>query len=990
MNYLKLNEKLLKHHLKNKKRITLSLIVTFMITGGLGITEEEILARDLRPRQAKSNIRPESGGPTLDYAGQEKIDVVNIVAPGQGGISHNKFIDFSVGEKGVIFNNNATEDYVTSKLGGIVNKNNKLNGQEASAILNEVTGNNSSYLDGPVEIAGKKADFILANENGISVNGAGFINTNGVTLTTGKVSTNGGNINVDVTKGNISIIGQGVETAGNYFNVISQTIELYGQVAAKTGEYDANLNFIAGNNKVNSINTSNPQIAESSNLSDSAIKYGIHAGPLGAMYGNNIRLISTAHGLGVKHEGIIRSKGDINIDAKGDITIGGLTSEKNINVKGTGNLDTINGVYEVEGKKYNYGISSKEGIILSVDGDMTFRNFITANGKAGLEVSAQNLKILGDKKTTSGILAEGNLILKVTGDITTDILLRPVGKDNTVLLLVTEEDGSVKVIDPVSGRTLSDSEYSWVGTGIQGEKIDISSKTFTNNTSIVNTRNLMDETFIKISTDDKFLNRGSVYSSGSLEINSKNIENIKGASLQGADIKINGETINNYGEIRQNIANQGESTNRLGGIKINFKNGTFRNEGTVSGYAVEIDGQGFNLVNTKDGKIVASTVDYPAGQGSITIRVKDLSSEGIIQSYGSGTQNNITIDVETLSNIFGYIIAQKGDVTITSTGKIINSGEIFADKSVTISSTGASIRNEGGSSSIGAGKNVSITAKNAELVNNGKIYAAEKLLVIVNELLNSGTSDGLREYLKAFYNLGQDGTKKIDEIITELEAKLKTASAEERKILEEKINLFKNLKEQLKDFNDSLEVLPGIGTMSANSIEITTGTATQNNGIVKANEDIKITSDGKINNTGILEAGTDVTLEAKGDIVNSQRIYAGNKIDITGKSFKATGSDKLLTDYATALNDFSKAGGDAKLDELNKKIADLEAQLKSGTESAGLQNTKAELDKLINERKSLAALKAKISSLAEKLENGKDGTGLSTIESKNVNLNLKM
>ena len=55
MNYLKLNEKLLKHHLKNKKRITLSLIVTFLITGGLGFVEEEALARDLRPRNEKNH-----------------------------------------------------------------------------------------------------------------------------------------------------------------------------------------------------------------------------------------------------------------------------------------------------------------------------------------------------------------------------------------------------------------------------------------------------------------------------------------------------------------------------------------------------------------------------------------------------------------------------------------------------------------------------------------------------------------------------------------------------------------------------------------------------------------------------------------------------------------------------------------------------------------------------------------------------------------------
>ena len=957
MNYLKLNEKLLKHHLKNKKRITLSLIVTFMITGGLGITEEEILARDLRPRQAKNDIKPDTSkghGPTLEYTGTNNVGVINIVAPGSNGISHNQFIDFNVGQQGVIFNNNSSKDYVTSSLAGIINKNPNLKGQEASTILNEVTGTQGSYLDGPIEIAGKRADFILANENGINVNGAAFINTNGVALTTGKVNTNG-NLSIDVSKGNIAIEEGGIEVSGNYFNVISQTIELFGQVSSKNNENDANLNFIAGNNRVTLSDKANPQVTK---LSDSTTekKYGIYAGSLGAMYGNNIRLISTAHGLGVRHEGIIRSKGDITIEADGDIAIGGLNSEKNITVTGKGKLETINGTYKVDNKIYNYSIVSTKGINLNVTGDMEINSFISANGAEGLQITAKNLKILGDKKTTAGILAQGLLLIKVEGDITIEALLRPVrnGSTSDDPPLIIGEDG--KVIDPITEKILNESQYSWVGSGIQGERIEISSTNFTNDSTISNTRRLQDKSSIKITATDKLINNKLISSSGKLELNAGKLENKEGASLQGSDIKIVAGSIENAGDIRQNMDSQGETADRFGKVEIDFTNGNFINKGTVSGYEVVINGTGFVLENTESGKIVASTVDYPLGQGSITIKVKDLKNKGLIQSYGSGFQNDITIDVETLSNILGHIIAQRGNITITSKGEIVNSGEIYAEKDVNITSTGASIRNEGGSSSIGAAKNVTITAENAKLENSGKIYAAEKLLVIVSELLNNGSSDGLKKYLEAFYNLGQDGTKEIDKIIGELEGQLQNTPTEtEKQLIQQKIDLFKDLKEQLKNFNSSLETLPNIGTMSANSIDITTKKLAQNNGIIKANNDIQIASEDGINNTGILEAGTDVTLEAKGDIVNSQRIYAGNKIDITGKSFKATGSDKLLTDYATTLKEFSTAGGDTKLDELNKKIADLEAQLKAGTESTELQSTKAELDKLIEERKSLAA-----------------------------------
>ena len=855
-----------------------------------------------------------------------------------------------------------------------------------------MTGSSSSYLDGPIEIAGKKADFILANENGISVNGAGFINTNGVTLTTGKVNNNNGNLSVDVTKGNISIEKGGVETSGNYFNVISQTIELYGQVSAREGENDANLTFIAGNNRVNLNNKANPEIIEATQGEITDKRYGIYAGPLGAMYGNNIRLISTAHGLGVRHEGIIRSKGDISIEADGDIAIGGLNSEKNIDIKGKGNLETLDGTYQVNGKTYNYSITSTKGIKLNVTGDMDIRTFISANGTEGLAITANNLKILGDKKTTAGILAQGELIVKVTGDITIDVLMRPVKKDYTQndppLVLITDANGNIVVKDPITGKVLGEGEYSWVGTGIQGERIDISSNTFTNNSTITNTRYLLDKSSIKIDAKERLTNNNLIYSSGTLTLNSKNIENKKGASLQGADINITTENITNSGEIRQNVAKQGETANRLGKVKIDFKNGIFTNEGTVSGYTVEINGEGFNLINTKEGKIIASTLDYPAGQGTITIKVKDLKTEGIIQSYGAGTRNDINISVDTLSNILGYIIAQKGNVTITSTGNITNSGEIFADKDVNITSTtGKEINNNGGSASIGAGQNVTITAKNAELKNSGKIYAAQKLLVMVSDLINVGDSEGIKKYLEAFYNLGQDGSKEIDDIINELTKKLEsTTSSTDKKLLEDKIKLFNELKDQLKEFNDSLETLPGIGSMSANTIEISTEKGTQNNGIVKANQDIKITSKDKINNTGILEAGTDVTLKAEGDIVNSQRIYAGNKIDITGKSFEATGSNDLLIKYATILDGFTKLGGDSKLEELNKEIDNLQQTLKAASTTELANELKAKIDKLVEERNKLGDLKAQIASLVEKQSNGKDGTGLSTIESKNVSI----
>ena len=58
-------------------------------------------------------------------------------------------------------------------------------GSEASLILFQVTGTTVSDLDGTIEVFGTKAGLIIANPNGITCGGCGFINADRVDLVTG-------------------------------------------------------------------------------------------------------------------------------------------------------------------------------------------------------------------------------------------------------------------------------------------------------------------------------------------------------------------------------------------------------------------------------------------------------------------------------------------------------------------------------------------------------------------------------------------------------------------------------------------------------------------------------------------------------------------------------------------------------------------------------------------------------------------------------------
>ena len=113
------------------------------------------------------------------------VPLIDIVTPNGTGLSHNKFSDFNVGTPGLILNN-FNGEVGTSNLGGVTPGNPNLrNSGPASVILNEVTGGNRSALNGPTEVFGGRADVIIANPNGITCAGCGFINTPHATLTTG-------------------------------------------------------------------------------------------------------------------------------------------------------------------------------------------------------------------------------------------------------------------------------------------------------------------------------------------------------------------------------------------------------------------------------------------------------------------------------------------------------------------------------------------------------------------------------------------------------------------------------------------------------------------------------------------------------------------------------------------------------------------------------------------------------------------------------------
>lgn len=94
-----------------------------------------------------------------------------------------------------------------TQLAGWVQGNANMAKGAAKVIVNEVTSARPTAMNGFLEVGGNRASVVIANPNGITVNGGGFINTSRAVLTTGKpVYDAGGRLtSFDVREGDVRL-----------------------------------------------------------------------------------------------------------------------------------------------------------------------------------------------------------------------------------------------------------------------------------------------------------------------------------------------------------------------------------------------------------------------------------------------------------------------------------------------------------------------------------------------------------------------------------------------------------------------------------------------------------------------------------------------------------------------------------------------------------------------------------------------------------------
>lgn len=248
------------------------------------------------------------------------IPLVNITTPSAAGVSRNTYSQFNVDRQGAILNNSRTN--AQTQIGGWVQGNPNLAAGAARVILNEVNSSNPSLLNGYVEIAGNRAQLVIANPAGISCDGCGFINAHRTTLTTGTPILQGGNLlGYRVGGGTISFLGNGLDARdANYTDVIARAVEV------NAGLWASQLNVIAGTNQVDIDGSGNATNITpiAADAGSTAPAFSIDVAALGGMYAGKIRLVGTETGLGVRNAGTIGAEpGNVTITVQGRLVNSG-------------------------------------------------------------------------------------------------------------------------------------------------------------------------------------------------------------------------------------------------------------------------------------------------------------------------------------------------------------------------------------------------------------------------------------------------------------------------------------------------------------------------------------------------------------------------------------------------------------------------------------------------------------------------------------------
>jgi filamentous hemagglutinin len=573
--------------------------------------------------------------PTV-LAAPNGVPVVNIQTPSAAGVSRNTYRQFDVNQPGAILNNSRAN--VQTQTGGWVQGNPWLAAGGARVILNEVNSSNPSQLRGYVEVAGQRAEVIIANPAGINIDGGGFINASRVMLTTGTPVMNGGSLDgYRVQDGNVSVGGLGLDTsAADYTAILARAVQVNAGIWAKE------LKVTTGANQVDAGQISATPIAGTG----TAPAFALDAAALGGMYAGKITLIGTEAGVGVRNAGVIgATAGDVVLQSDG-----WLSNSGSIQAAGHAQINTT-GVIDNSGSIYAGGNTN-----LASQGSINTTGLVAAQGHTRLQA--------------------GSYINAGTGSV----VVAGLNADGT---LASSGDLSVTAADAVvlRGQTLAVGNASISGTRVSVADGKVTAKNFN----------------LTARGGDVDASRASVGIEGTFNVNATQTLRTDGASVSADQLTLAAHDASNVGgEIVQ--TGNGDTALRLGGDLNNSAGRIATNSQNLALAARTLTNTDGRIEHAGERTLAIQAGTLNDQRGQITSNGALQLAAGSVNHDGASTlAQQVTIAVIDLSNRSGEI-TQTGTqaARISVTGTLDNTGGKIASNGDTMLSA-QSLLNRGGS-----------------------------------------------------------------------------------------------------------------------------------------------------------------------------------------------------------------------------------------------------------------------------------------------------
>ena len=923
---------------------------SLMLALGFVFLSPSVQAEDMAIRADKS--APGNQQPTVLQTGNG-IPQVNIQAPSQAGVSRNQYSQFDVAEKGAVLNN--ARKAAQTQMAGWVQGNPNLARGEAKVILNEVNSANPSRLKGYVEVAGKKADVVIANPSGIQCDGCGVINAGRATFTTGKAEVENGELKgYRVQGGKVSVGQQGMDTSkADYTDIIADKAEIKG------GVWGNKVKVTTGKNKVDRTNDSVVYVGDkntnetdrtSESQNDQAQAYSVDVGQLGGMYAEKIHLVDNGQGLGVRNAGHIgAAAGEVKIDSQGKIINSGTissTQQAELSAK-----KTIENTGKIETKQGNVSLRSQanvaqHGSIVSRQGGISVqaKDKVTQTGetvvKGNVAYQAKNIEA-----SKGALIAAG-----VTAQETTQGETRSLDSQSAQgasITLSAENFVSSKAQHLASGQInakagtldLSESQSTADSIAFQSTYSPLNLKQATlyseENTTLISPDAILAENTNlnagHFSIDTAQLNNkksswvqrgkeafslnlkkgldnteGKIAAEGLISIQSPLIQNNQGVIWSNQGVKLN----TNTGHI------ESQSGYLFGKNSLDISTSTLNNQkGEMLGGQVLLTAQ---QVNNEDGKLIAGNrADLSVNQfnnqhgivysqGELSLKTENLhNQDGIISSV-----SRAILLANDLNNLKGVIQGEsdlaiqtqnlnntQGDISAKtasiSSAAINNAQGVISSQDLTLS--GTDLNNKGGIvQSVNSTLNLTALDNQAEGDKGSLVSATNRLVLNVTNVNNKNTKakqDTPTQGIQAA-NLVMDA-EHIENQSGGIYAGKSANITVNQSLDNQKGEILSTGRVDIVNPDLTLVVNNALGT-----IESVIGTTLQaktlvDEGSISTKGDLGIELNDSFTLNKAFGVGNNLTFKTKGDFVNNSNLVVGNSASVEGSTIQNSANAEI-------------------------------------------------------------------------------------------------